>query len=111
MRETPVASEKIAVDQASRRPRSRVSTGASIGTAPEGTALRRFATIGAPASAGIFMANLRQQKKRVRLAARQRVENLRYRSTVRTMMRRLWSAAGGGGFQRGSARHPAPPRR
>jgi small subunit ribosomal protein S20 len=51
------------------------------------------------------MANLRQQKKRVRLAARQRVENLRYRSTVRTMMRRLRSAAEDGDSERVSAEH------
>lgn len=51
------------------------------------------------------MANLRQQKKRVRLAARQRVENLRYRSTVRTMMRRLRSAAEDGDSARVSAEH------
>ncbi len=34
MRESPVASEKIAVDQASRRPVARFSTPASIGTRP-----------------------------------------------------------------------------
>jgi small subunit ribosomal protein S20 len=46
------------------------------------------------------MANLKQQEKRVRLAARQRVENLRFRSTVRTMMRRLRSAAEEGDSER-----------
>jgi small subunit ribosomal protein S20 len=51
------------------------------------------------------MANLRQQKKRVRLAARQRVQNLRYRSTVRTMMRRLRSAADEGDAERLAAEH------
>jgi small subunit ribosomal protein S20 len=51
------------------------------------------------------MANLKQQKKRVRLAARQRVENLRYRSTVRTMMRRLRSAAEEGDSERVSTEH------
>jgi small subunit ribosomal protein S20 len=51
------------------------------------------------------MANLRQQKKRVRLAARQRVENLRYRSTVRTMMRRLRAAAEEGDSERVSTEH------
>jgi small subunit ribosomal protein S20 len=35
------------------------------------------------------MANIKQQKKRVRIAARQRVENLRYRSTIKTLTRRL----------------------
>ena len=42
------------------------------------------------------MPNIRQQKKRVRSAARQRVENLRWRSTAKTLMRRLESAAEGG---------------
>jgi small subunit ribosomal protein S20 len=51
------------------------------------------------------MANIKQQKKRVRLAARQRVENLRYRSTVRTMMRRLRSAADEGDADRVSSEH------
>jgi small subunit ribosomal protein S20 len=39
------------------------------------------------------MPNIRQQKKRVRSAARQRVENLRWRSTAKTLMRSLQSAA------------------
>jgi small subunit ribosomal protein S20 len=51
------------------------------------------------------MANIRQQKKRVRLAARQRVENLRYRSTVRTLMRRLRAAAEEGDAERVSSEH------
>jgi small subunit ribosomal protein S20 len=51
------------------------------------------------------MANIKQQKKRVRLAARQRMENLRYRSTVRTMMRRLRSAADEGDAERVSTEH------
>ena len=38
------------------------------------------------------MPNIKQQKKRVRIAARQRFENLRYRSTVKTLTRRLRSA-------------------
>jgi small subunit ribosomal protein S20 len=51
------------------------------------------------------MANIKQQKKRVRIAARQRVENLRYRSTVRTMMRRLRAAADDGDAERISSEH------
>jgi small subunit ribosomal protein S20 len=51
------------------------------------------------------MANIKQQKKRVRLAARQRVENLRFRSTVRTRMRRLRSAAEDGDADRVSSEH------
>ena len=35
------------------------------------------------------MANIKQQKKRVRIAGRERMENLRYKSTAKTLMRRL----------------------
>ncbi|MBA3413592.1 MAG: 30S ribosomal protein S20 [Actinobacteria bacterium] len=39
------------------------------------------------------MANIQQQKKRVLIAERQRDENLRYRSTVKTLTKRLEAAA------------------
>ena len=39
------------------------------------------------------MPNIRQQAKRVRSASRQRDENLRYRSTVKTLTKRLEAAA------------------
>jgi small subunit ribosomal protein S20 len=39
------------------------------------------------------MPNIQQQKKRVRIADRQRDENLRYRSTVKTLTKRLEAAA------------------
>ena len=42
------------------------------------------------------MPNIRQQKKRVRSASRERDENLRYRSTVRTLSRRLRDAVAEG---------------
>jgi len=35
------------------------------------------------------MPNIKQQEKRVRIAARQRLENVRYRSTVKTLTKRL----------------------
>jgi small subunit ribosomal protein S20 len=35
------------------------------------------------------MPNIKQQEKRVRSAARQRLENLRYRSTIKTLTKRL----------------------
>lgn len=35
------------------------------------------------------MANIRQQKKRIRVAADERLENLRYRSTIKTLTKRL----------------------
>lgn len=38
------------------------------------------------------MPNIRQQKKRVRTAAEERLENLRYRSTVKTLTKRLADA-------------------
>jgi small subunit ribosomal protein S20 len=38
------------------------------------------------------MPNIKQQKKRVLIAARQRAENLRYRSTAKTLARRLREA-------------------
>ena len=42
------------------------------------------------------MANIKQQKKRVRIAARQRLENLRYRSTIKTLTKRLEKRCAGG---------------
>jgi small subunit ribosomal protein S20 len=42
------------------------------------------------------MPNIRQQEKRVRSASRQRDENLRYRSTVKTLTKRLEAAAAEG---------------
>jgi small subunit ribosomal protein S20 len=38
------------------------------------------------------MANITQQKKRIRIAADQRMENLRYRSTIKTLTKRLSTA-------------------
>lgn len=51
------------------------------------------------------MPNIRQQEKRVRQAARQRAENLRWRSTAKTLMRRLREAADGGDAAAVGARH------
>ena len=42
------------------------------------------------------MPNIQQQKKRVRIAARQRLENLRYRSTIKTLTKRLETAVADG---------------
>ena len=42
------------------------------------------------------MPNIKQQKKRVRSASRERLENLRYRSTVKTLTRRLEAAVAAG---------------
>ena len=38
------------------------------------------------------MPNIKQQKKRVRTAGEERLENLRYRSTIKTLTKRLSSA-------------------
>jgi small subunit ribosomal protein S20 len=41
------------------------------------------------------MPNIKQQKKRVRTAERQHAENIRYRSTVKTLTKRLQAAVEG----------------
>ena len=52
-----------------------------------------------PARAAVFsrMPNIHQQKKRVRIAERQHAENVRYRSTVRTLTRKLRDVSAEGG--------------
>ncbi|HVC87313.1 MAG TPA: 30S ribosomal protein S20 [Gaiellaceae bacterium] len=42
------------------------------------------------------MPNIKQQKKRVRIAAQERLENLRYRSTIKTFAKQLATTAGAG---------------
>ena len=42
------------------------------------------------------MANIKQQKKRVRIQTRERLENLSYRSTIKTLTKRLESAVAAG---------------
>ena len=50
-----------------------------------------------PRDAGFSrMPNIKQQKKRVRTAAEERLENLRYRSTIKTLTKRLSSAVADG---------------
>jgi small subunit ribosomal protein S20 len=51
------------------------------------------------------MPNIKQQEKRVRTAARQRLENLRYRSTAKTLAKRLRDAVEEGDAERASAEH------
>ena len=51
------------------------------------------------------MANIKQQKKRVRIAERQREEILRYRSTVKTLTKRLEAAVSDGDAERVAAEH------
>jgi small subunit ribosomal protein S20 len=51
------------------------------------------------------MANIKQQKKRVDIAARQRLENLRYRSTIKTLAKRLETAVADGNADAVAAEH------
>ena len=51
------------------------------------------------------MPNIKQQKKRVRTAAQERLENLRYLSTVKTFTRRLRAAVDEGDKARIAEEH------
>lgn len=51
------------------------------------------------------MPNINQQKKRMRTAARERIQNLRYGSTVKTLARRLDRAVADGDEQTIAAEH------
>jgi small subunit ribosomal protein S20 len=53
------------------------------------------------------MPNIKQQKKRVVIASRQRMENLRYRSTVKTLTKRLETAVADGDAEAIAASHRA----
>ena len=49
--------------------------------------------------------NIKQQKRRVESAARQRVENLRYRSTAKTLFKQLERAVREGDGDRATQQH------
>jgi small subunit ribosomal protein S20 len=51
------------------------------------------------------MANIKQQKKRVRTQGRERLENLRYRSTIKTLTKRLETAVRDGDGERVATEH------
>lgn len=51
------------------------------------------------------MANIKQQKKRILVAERQRVENIRYRSSIKTAFRRLIDAVQSGDAKAVEAAH------
>ena len=51
------------------------------------------------------MANIKQQRKRVRTQERERNENLRYRSTIKTLSKRLETAVADGDAERIAADH------
>jgi small subunit ribosomal protein S20 len=64
------------------------------------------ATIARPAERAFFvMPNIQQQKKRVRTAARERLENLRYRSSIKTLTKRLQTAVADGDEERAAAEY------
>jgi small subunit ribosomal protein S20 len=51
------------------------------------------------------MANIKQQRKRVGIQERQRTENLRYRSTIKTLTKRLETAVSDGDAERIATEH------
>ena len=51
------------------------------------------------------MPNIKQQKKRVRIAAEERLENLRYRSTIKTLTKRLERAVEDGNEELAASEH------
>jgi small subunit ribosomal protein S20 len=51
------------------------------------------------------MPNIKQQKKRVRTATEERLENLRFRSTIKTLTKRLATAAEGGDAKAAADEH------
>ena len=53
------------------------------------------------------MPNIRQQEKRVRTALRERNENLRFRSTVKTLTKRLQTAVADGDAAKIAEEHKA----
>jgi small subunit ribosomal protein S20 len=53
------------------------------------------------------MANIASQKKRISRTERERLENLRFRSSVKTHFRRLEAAAGSGDAAKVEAEHKA----
>ena len=53
------------------------------------------------------MPNIKQQEKRVRVASRERLENLRYRSTAKTLAKRLEAAVEAGDKDQVASAHLA----
>ncbi len=53
------------------------------------------------------MPNIKQQKKRVRTAAEERLENLRYSSTIKTLAKRLAATAEAGDASAVAEEHKA----
>jgi small subunit ribosomal protein S20 len=57
--------------------------------------------------AGLFMANIASQKKRIARTERERQENLRFRSSVKTHFRRLEAAVAAGNADQAATEHKA----
>jgi len=116
----PVRTEKIAVERASRRPwpdrpSGSSTTGASatfgeyrlvVGHGLLVSASRVLASL-SPGRSGVFyvMPNIKQQERRVSTSARQRLENLRWRSASKTIFRRLERALEDGDADQIAAEH------
>ena len=102
MRDRPVATEKIAVfsgrgawrlDVSRRRPSTRQRR----------AIVRRRR--GASPRLSCVMANIHSQKKRILRAERERLENRRYTSAIKTYFRRLEAAVAAGDDERADAEH------
>src|SRR5436190_23195703 len=124
MRESPVRIEKIAVLRAAARPAAggEPSGGAmpsaragalAVGSTDTWGVMLRGAPAGSPQRGGALvagrprapqaatlrrrlMANIHSQKKRILRAERERLENRRYTSTIKTFFRRLEAAVAAG---------------
>jgi small subunit ribosomal protein S20 len=127
MRERPVRIEKIAVLRAAARPAGLGPSGAARPSARAGAlAVGSTDTWGlmlrgapaassqrsrAPASGGAatlrrrLMANIHSQKKRILRAERERLENRRYTSTIKTFFRRLEAAVAAGDADTAQTEH------
>ena len=69
--------------------------------APQAGSQRRRCRYTAPS----FMANIHSQKKRILRSERERLENKRYTSTIKTYFRRLSAAVAGGDDAAADAEH------
>jgi small subunit ribosomal protein S20 len=99
MRLSPVATEKIAVLRSTRELER-------LGAVSAGTrgAIVRAAAAPDPRPFSV-MANIHSQKKRILRAERERLENRRYTSAVKTYFRRLESALESGDAETAAAEH------
>ncbi|HEY1359999.1 MAG TPA: 30S ribosomal protein S20 [Thermoleophilaceae bacterium] len=95
-----MANEKKAVLRARRLPWGRLGAGGALDSA---------AAAPAPSGRGfgVFMANIASQEKRIRRAERERLENRRRTSQVKTWFRRLEEAVESGDATRAEEEHRA----